>query len=154
MPRRFPPRLSTFDYRGRYRYFVTCCVFRRRAAFSDPTTVSRLNVQLLQTAAERAFAVPAYVFMPDHLHVLMEGISEDANLRSMMTLLRQRLALSSTTRPLWQRGYFERVLRTDEQTLVVAQYIIANPIRAGLVASAFDYPFSFSIEHGKEFRPV
>ncbi len=42
---------------------------------------------------------------------------------------------------LWQRYGFERTLRSDESTLAVARYILENPIRAGLVERAQDYPF-------------
>jgi hypothetical protein len=42
---------------------------------------------------------------------------------------------------LWQRYGFERVLRNDEQTLVVARYILENPLRNGIVACVQDYPF-------------
>jgi hypothetical protein len=44
------------------------------------------------------------------------------------------------TKP-WQRYGFEHVLRDDELTLVVARYILENPVRAGLVARVEDYPF-------------
>ena len=88
--------------------------------------------------------------MPDHLHMLVEGLAPDARFRPMVTFAKQRRAVVAPCR-LWQRGYYERVLRTDEHTLVVSAYILANPVRAGLVSSAHDYPFSFSIEHGKEF---
>jgi len=42
---------------------------------------------------------------------------------------------------LWQRYCFERVLRSDEATRGVARYIVANPVRAGLVSQPEDYPF-------------
>ena len=42
---------------------------------------------------------------------------------------------------LWQRGYFEHVLRDDEDTIGVARYIIENPVRAGLVTNPLDYPY-------------
>ena len=45
---------------------------------------------------------------------------------------------------LWQRYGFERVLRDDEQTLVVARYIVENPVRAGLVEHPEDYEFTRS----------
>ena len=148
-----PPRIPAFDYRGRHRYFVTCCAFRRQPAFVEPVVVERLDVQLLRTLDETGFAVSAYVFMPDHLHLLIEGTTGEASFRTAMRLIRQRLTIAMLTRkPLWQDGYFERVLRTDEQTFAVADYIIGNPVRARLVGSAFEYPFSFSIEHGKVFR--
>jgi hypothetical protein len=40
---------------------------------------------------------------------------------------------------LWQRYGFERMLRDDEATLVVARYILNNPVRAGLVADPREY---------------
>ncbi len=46
--------------------------------------------------------------------------------------------------PIWQAGYFEHVLREDEDTRRVAAYILANPVRAGLVVNPEDYPFSGS----------
>jgi hypothetical protein len=46
--------------------------------------------------------------------------------------------------PLWQDGYFDRILRNDEETIIVARYIVDNPVRAGLVADFRDCPFSGS----------
>jgi hypothetical protein len=47
-------------------------------------------------------------------------------------------------RPLWQKGYYEHVLRNDEATLATAKYILENPVRAGLVAKPRDYEFAGS----------
>jgi hypothetical protein len=44
----------------------------------------------------------------------------------------------------WQKGYYEHVLRDDEDSKEVAFYIIANPVRAGLARSPDEYPFSGS----------
>ena len=44
-------------------------------------------------------------------------------------------------RRLWQRYGFEHVVRDEETTLVVARYIVENPLRAGLVRRVEDYPF-------------
>ena len=44
-------------------------------------------------------------------------------------------------RPLWQEGYYDRVLREGDDPKQVARYIIENPIRAGLAQSANEYPF-------------
>ena len=44
-------------------------------------------------------------------------------------------------RRLWDKGYYDRVLRDSEATEAVAPYILANPVRAGLVKSIEDYPF-------------
>ena len=48
---------------------------------------------------------------------------------------------------LWQRYGYERTLRREDETLVVAKYVVANPVRAGLVENAEDYAFSGSQTH-------
>ena len=49
-----------------------------------------------------------------------------------------------TGNTLWQKGYFDRVLRSDESDLEVIAYIIDNPVRAGLVRSPEEYPLTGS----------
>ncbi len=143
-----PPRLQSFDYTGGYRYFVTCCTFSRRALFTNEPVVHALIWQILQSSERYQFAVLAYVFMPDHLHMLVQGQREDADFRAFMANCRKRTGLAARPRvvgPLWQDGYFERVLRSDEATEAVMAYILENPVRAGLVQNAMDYPFSWSV---------
>ena len=89
-------------------------------------------------------AVIAYCFMPDHLHLLVEGLSEGADFRNFMRLFKQGSSYQwkqRYRRELWQRSYFDHVLRDDEDTIAVARYILGNPVRAGLVSSPEDYPF-------------
>src|SRR5439155_10760878 len=121
---RRPPRLPSFDYRGRYRYFVTCCSRDRRHVFTLSTIVSGLAGEILRTCDQHAFEVIAYVFMPDHLHMLLNGCSDIADFRAAMTVIRQRSAVAfrrETGQALWQDGYFERVLRREEQTVDVVR---------------------------------
>jgi len=40
----------------------------------------------------------------------------------------------------WQRSYFDRCLRKEEDVKGVSRYIVANPLRAGLVKEIGDYP--------------
>ena len=140
-----PRRLRGFSYVGRYRYSLTFCAADRHEAFTAPVIVAELRRQLLRTAAEYRFDVTAYCFMPDHLHLLVEGLSSRAALLPFCKVVRMRLACDYSTRAgrsLWQRGYWERVLREDEETETYARYIFGNPIRKGLVQSFRAYPFS------------
>ena len=81
--------------------------------------------------------------MPDHVHLLIEGRSQTADLRVFAKRLKQstgQMYAHQMNRRLWQEGYYDRVLRPEEPEVLVARYIIENPVRAGLVASVFDYP--------------
>ena len=85
--------------------------------------------------------------MPDHLHLLVEGLDGHSNLRRFAKLSKQRSgaahALARKGR-LWQEGYWEKVLRTDEDPRRVVQYILENPVRASLARTAREYPVAGS----------
>jgi len=147
MPPRQPRRLQTFSYVGYQRYFLTFCTIRRRRAFEDAAIVETLLEQIRHTAAAEAFAIFAYCFMPDHLHLLVEGTHETSDLRRFARFAKQRTAFAFRRLRggrLWQRGYYERVLRSDEATPDVIRYILANPIRAALATTLGEYPFAGS----------
>jgi REP element-mobilizing transposase RayT len=81
--------------------------------------------------------------MPDHVHLLAAGERDDANLQRFIKNAKQYSGFyfkQQTGLALWQRYGFEHVLRDEEDTMKVAHYIIANPVRAGLVNSPSDYP--------------
>ena len=81
--------------------------------------------------------------MPDHAHLLVEGLSESSDLRRFAKLAKQRSGGVFARRSdelLWQEGFYDRVLRESDDIEGVARYIIGNPVRAGLVASPAEYP--------------
>ena len=146
MSHRRPPRLSHFEYRGVYRYSVTCCTFERQKLFVSAGVIEPLAVQLRQSCDDRQFALLAYVFMPDHVHLLVQGTVAVSDFRRLMRLARGRMSVTYRglkSGILWQDGYFERVLRDEEASETVARYIVANPLRAGLVERIEQYPYVF-----------
>jgi putative transposase len=101
-------------------------------------------VQFRRAAVDEHFALLAYCFMPDHVHLLVEGQSVDSNCRRFIARAKQFSAFhfkKTFGQPLWQQYGFERTLRKAESALGVARYIFENPIRAGLVTRVEDYPF-------------
>ena len=48
-----------------------------------------------------------------------------------------------TGESLWQDGYFDRVLRRDDDSTVVVRYMLENPVRAGLARQPEDHPFTY-----------
>jgi putative transposase len=143
MPVKCAPRLRGFSYRGMHRYFLTICVEHRDCVFTDMAPIEPVRTALQRTAIDFDIAVIAYCFMPDHLHVLVEGTSERANLREFVRVFKQRSSFQWKRRhgqTLWQRSYFEHVLRGEEDTVAVARYLLSNPVRAGMVSSPEEYP--------------
>ena len=146
-----PEHLRTFNYRGLHRYFLTFCTFNRLARFTDGARVHVARTQILRACVEQEFALTAYCFMPDHVHLLVEGTTDGSDCLRLIARAKQYSGFYYRRRfgqTLWQRYGYEHTLRSDEQMLSVARYIIENPVRAGLVAHAGDYPYVGSETHG------
>ena len=140
-----PAKLPTFDYLGCHAYSLTFCTFQRQRHFIDAILVGLVLHEILRSADECGFELPAYCFMPDHVHLLSVGRNPVAHLLSFAKLARQRSAMAFSRRTgkrLWQQGFFERTLRNDEAIEAVARYIEGNPVRAGLVTSVDEWPFT------------
>lgn len=86
----------------------------------------------------------AGVIMPDHVHWLVT-LSDEAHLSHAIRLLKGRSArainrYAGTEGPLWQSAFYDHALRAEKDLQGVARYIVANPLRARLVAKLADYP--------------
>jgi REP element-mobilizing transposase RayT len=101
----------------------------------------------------RRFAVIAFCVMPDHVHFLLEGLTESADLRAAMHAWKLRTGFTWKQRShhrLWQEGYYEHVVREEESVAGIVRYILDNPFRAGLVAEGYIYRFSGSSRFSQE----
>jgi REP element-mobilizing transposase RayT len=122
------------------------CPIARRAR-PDFHPAAWLASQIVQIFPSEQFAVVAYCVMPDHVHLLLEGCSEAADLRSAMHVWKQRTAFEwkrRCGRRLWQSGFYDYVLRDDDPVPAIVKYIIGNPVRAGIAAEPSQYPHSGS----------
>jgi len=86
----------------------------------------------------------AFVVMPDHLHWLF-ALGTDKPLSQVVADVKRRAAwrinemAGRKGRPVWQRGFHDRALRREESIRDAARYVVANPLRAGLVRTIGDY---------------
>jgi putative transposase len=143
-----PEHLKSFDYIGLHRYSLTFCTNARKPLFTSRERVDLVLRQILRSATEQAVAIVAYCFMPDHLHLLIEAQAESSDCLRFISRAKQFSGFHFKQvfgEPLWQRYGFEHVLRNDEATLVVARYILENPVRANIVERPEEYQFSGSM---------
>jgi len=125
-------------------YLLTFCTRDRRPVFRDAGIAEQTLAQFRRTSAIERFAVLAYCMMPDHAHLLVEGECAHSDLKRFVKSAEQRsggLYARSEHQPLWQSGYYERVLREGDDARALARYVVNNPVGAGLVQSPADYPF-------------
>jgi putative transposase len=140
-------RFSSFSHIGPHRYSLTFGTFNRQRLFVDARVVEIVRSQILRAGELCGFEVFAYCFMPDHLHLLVGGSAGPARLTVFAQRAKQLSGYYGRRHlggPIWQVGYFERILREAEDTRSVVAHILGNPVRAGLVVNPGDHPFSGS----------
>ena len=146
-------RLRNFDYKGCYLYFITLCTFDKRSTFNTTPdgchTVNWLIDILSEKSKSFGFKIWAYCFMPDHLHLLIEGKDSDSDMKRFISSYKQYTGYhykNKTGVSLWQINFYEHVLRKEEETMNVAHYIFGNPVRKGLVNDYRQYKLLGSFE--------
>ena len=153
MPFRKPRRLPPSNYVGERAVSLTICTNDRAHHFTSALIVEAVLLRFRQHARHELVALLAYCFMPDHLHLLVSGGRPDADVGRFLTRAKQSsghwFSVEFGAR-LWQRYAWDRVLRHEEDTLSAIRYLLANPVRAGLVQHPLEYPFSGSDVYSHE----
>ena len=125
-------------------YHVIAATKDRRPHFSQYDR-GRFVVKALMRARHASAATTiAYVVMPDHFHWLMQ-LHQRMDLSTCVGNVkaysaRMLNASLGTKGPVWQRGFFDSGLRRECDLIALSRYIVANPLRARLVAHIGDYP--------------
>jgi putative transposase len=119
-----------FDYLGYYRYFLTFCCEDRAPAFADADAVALVTSQFLRAAKDEEFSIIACCFMPDHAHLVVEGLEERSDLKRFISRAKQFSGYhyQHTKKRLWQRYGYQHVLRNGEPTRAVVAYVLENPV--------------------------
>jgi putative transposase len=125
--------LITFATHGRRRLF---------RGFDRPAAAARA---LHAAAPVRGARLIAWVLMPDHCHLLVE-VGQGEPLSRWVGRVKAAMAKAMhldqpELGPIWERSFHDHALRAEENIRDAALYVVMNPVRAGLVARAGDYPF-------------
>lgn len=123
-------------------YLVTTATHKRKPLFRELET-GRFVVRELQRLSPMVTTY-CFVVMPDHLHWLLR-LNGDTALEGAVRRLKGGAARAITqatshTAPIWQPGFHDHAVRRDADLRALARYVIANPLRAGLVERIGDYP--------------
>lgn len=151
-----PPRLHRLEriFPRNPIYFVTACTEKRKHLLAAPAVHERF-IEFAQAGEERGAWVGCYVLMPDHLHLFVSFDDEQIGLslwmKSLKNALSKTLRLRGISAPHWQKGFFDHVLRSSESSSEKWEYVRLNPVRAGLVVRAEDWPYQGEI-YPLEFR--
>ena len=119
-------------------YHIIATTEKRAPVFSN-FDQARIAIRVLMEEDKLGtVSTLAFVLMPDHLHWLVQ-LADQVDIRKVVGRVKSLIArrLDGTV---WQPGFYDHALRKDEDVATVARYIVANPIRAGLVSRLGDYP--------------
>lgn len=143
-------RFPRGSYRGLIRVAFTMVVFDRKDIFVKSDVVDAFSDILRHTTGASDCTVPIYCFLPDHVHVMLQGNTAASDLWFAVTNFKQRTGYwfrTHQSKARWQKGFYDHILRSNEDRRRQVRYIAENPVRAGLVELWSDYPFTGSIGH-------
>ncbi|WP_114279007.1 REP-associated tyrosine transposase [Thioalbus denitrificans] len=125
-------------------YVITTVTHHRQPIFLDYRLGRLVVMEMRKLHAAGDATTMAWVLMPDHLHWLFQ-LGEGQTLGNVLRQVKARSAHRirhqiGGSGPVWQRAYHDHALRRDEDARTVARYVLANPLRAGLVDSLAEYP--------------
>jgi len=149
-------RLPNFDYTQPFIYYVTTSTYDRYPLFIDPEPACTTLRCLIDHAQTLNYQLFAFCLMPDHLHLLCQPLQDAVPLQNFVGRFKgassKRLTPFKPQGRLWQRGFYDHILRAEEDFWALARYIAENPVRKGIVTSYEDYPFSY-IQGVKQYLP-
>jgi putative transposase len=129
-------------YIGKRTYHITLTTTERAPFFEHLDHALSAQRALVETAAKLRFRVFAYCFMPDHLHVLLQGETHQSDLMRFVQRFKQVTSFhfkQLAAVPLWQQSFYDRVLRKGDDVAAIARYVLDNPVSEGLAAGSPAY---------------
>ena len=130
---------------GKAHYFVTVgCEQRGRNQLANPRLADGIFETVKHRVAQGVWYAHLVLIMPDHVHLMLSFPHTDQRMQTVVSKWKEWTA--KTLKISWQRDFFEHRLRKEESLREKADYILANPVRAGLVEKAEDWPYVFIAE--------
>ncbi|HEY3762674.1 MAG TPA: hypothetical protein VGN23_13085 [Verrucomicrobiae bacterium] len=145
------PRLDPEFYRGDAAVHWSLTIFDRKTGWLDDLFHSRFRELMVHVAVREGLFCPAYCLMPDHLHLLWIGLRRDSDQMNGMSFLRTHLARLLSPHKFQPQAY-DHVLRQEERKrnafAKTCFYILANPVRDGLIKESERWPFCGAVIPG------
>ena len=148
---RKPLRLKDFDYGSKsHVYFVTLCTADRHPLFLESRIAKTLEEEM-EIRRAKEIGLFCYCIMPDHLHLLLSLNDQyPKRLQDWVAAFKRytakRIFELYKVRPLWQKNFYDRIVREEESLRDIAAYIVHNPVRKGIVSEWELYPYSKMVD--------
>lgn len=123
----------------------------RQAIFASTADYQTMLDLLDENARKFNVAIHAYVLMGNHFHLLATPLTADGLPQMMQAVGRRYVRYfndsQKRTGTLWEGRYKSTLIQTERYLLACMAYIDLNPVRAGMVVQARDYPWSSHVHY-------
>jgi len=102
---------------------------------------------LIETATKYSVILPVYLLMPNHMHLITDTLTEEADSLKAIKMFKQKTGFEysqSNPRTKWQRSFHDHIIRDDGDMFEHVRYILYNPVRKQLVENWKDYKYKGS----------
>ncbi|MGZ8272028.1 MAG: REP-associated tyrosine transposase [Methylophilus sp.] len=147
------------DYRRAWHaggtYFFTLNLLMRKDNDLLVKHVDILKIAINQVKQAHPFKIHAWVILPDHMHCVMELPQEDCNFATRLRLIkinfskalpktehRSQVRIKRGERGIWQRRYWEHLIKDEADYKAHIDYVHINPVKHALVMQVKDWPYS------------
>ncbi|MBS1517916.1 MAG: transposase [Bacteroidetes bacterium] len=140
-------RLDPEFYIGKKTVSFLACIKNREAVFTNKFIFAIFRNKLLDALDKFNCEALIYLFMPDHLHLILEGVSENSNVIKAINLFKQKSGFwfaQNMCSSKWQKDYYDHIIRSNENLKSHIYKILNNPVRAGLTKHWKDYEYKGS----------
>jgi putative transposase len=131
-------RLEREFYQGEVTAAFTICVKDKKELFTNTTLFETFEKILLEELSKQSFDAQVYLFMPDHVHMVITGKTKTCNSLDLIKLFKQKTGywLSKNFKTIeWQKDFYDHIIRNESDIRNQIYYILENPIRRELVKS-------------------
>ena len=147
-------RLNRKFYTGLKRISFTLCVKDKKNLFDDEGIVKEFISVLKFETNKQNVKNWVYVFMPDHLHIILEGTTEESDLWKTIKIFKQKagylLKREVGERFKLQKDFFDYIHRKNDDLIKHIKYVAENPVRKRLVKDWRNYKKTGSIHYNLE----
>ena len=128
-------------------YFITVCTADRAKVLAYDRVVEVLLTEWEGSLTHRGWAIGSYCVMPDHVHFFCTDAEHKIPLRIFIGKWKEWTSkrmqnILGVKGGIWQPGFFDHLLRSDESYSEKWDYVWRNPVRAELVSDPDDWSFS------------
>lgn len=136
-------RLPPASYRGLIKAAFTICTASRFAHFNCETNVTIATQALEEAFIQHGGHAAVYLFMPDHVHLIVSGGHEQSDLLALVERFKQKTTFRVRRTGAafgWQKDFYDHIIRASEDYGAQVRYVLRNPVRRGLCAHWEHWP--------------